>query len=71
MVEIMLKDMDEQKVIEACYQGDIFLCPICNKKKRYNCSGLCKTCYSNERYQLSERERRSRKLQYKKQFDSG
>ena len=61
----------KQKTIQATKQGEMFICPICNKEKKYSCLGLCRTCYNNELYQSSEKVRENKKLRCKKQWDKG
>jgi len=60
-----------QKIIQASKQGELFICPICDKERKYACLGLCKTCYNNELYQLSDKVRLTRMKHCKEQFNKG
>jgi len=53
----------KQNIIEAHHTGDIFLCPKCNKEKKYYSTGLCHTCVGHQQYytNIKNREYRIRK----------
>ena len=46
-----------QKIIEACYKGDIFKCPCCKQLKEYYSSGMCTRCYEVNLYHTNKRWR--------------
>ena len=47
----------KQKIVEAHLGGDMFLCPCCNKIKKYYATGICQYCYTRQTYHFNKKYR--------------